>query len=323
MKKAISFILSCALCFWLTIPAMAATMNSDRGYYKLSNPSTGTWELRYNLPEYNTEKEDWDFRPMTYTVNLVPAGTVVKATYGNRLSITSYVEKDGEWVKFSSSEKLDSVTIEEDGEVYHIQSIGISSSGFSVIFDNGIWLKADGAVSPAISSASFTDVAADAYYADAVKWAVEKEVTSGTTATTFSPNDTCTKAQILTFLWRASGSPEPSIPNCFEDVNESAYYYKAAVWACENGLVMNRWFGGDAPCTRIETVTYLWTLAGQPTPANSVAFTDLPDDADSIQAVAWAVEKEITSGTSMITFAPDTTCTRGQIVTFLYRSMAQ
>ena len=180
-----------------------------------------------------------------------------------------------------------------------------------------------GSEDSATTATGFSDVAANAYYADAVKWAVDKGVTAGTTATTFSPNNTCTKAQILTFLWRASGSPEPSIPNCFEDVDESAYYYKAAVWACENGMIADRWLGGNAPCTRIETVTYLWTLAGQPAADNTLSFTDLPDDADSIQAVAWAVEKGVTAGTSATTFTPDATCTRGQIVTFLYRDMAQ
>lgn len=172
------------------------------------------------------------------------------------------------------------------------------------------------------SKPAFTDVADSAYYAAPVAWAVENGITSGTTTTTFSPNATCTTAQILTFLWRAKGSPEPtSKTNTFTDIKESDYYYKAALWAKENGLVSGSTFNGSTPCTRAATVTYLWKLAGSPSAA-SASFTDVPATAKYSQAVAWAVSKGITSGTSATTFSPDTTCTRAQIVTFLYRAYA-
>lgn len=172
------------------------------------------------------------------------------------------------------------------------------------------------------SKPAFTDVAASAYYADPVAWAVEKGITDGTTETTFSPNNTCTTAQILTFLWRAKGSPEPtSKANTFTDIKESDYYYKAALWAKENGLVSGSTFNGSTPCTPAATVTYLWKLAGSPSAA-SASFTDVPATAKYSQAVAWAVSKGITSGTSATTFSPDATCTRAQIVTFLYRAYA-
>lgn len=168
----------------------------------------------------------------------------------------------------------------------------------------------------------FTDVAEGAWYAEAVKWAVEKEITTGTTDTTFSPNSTCTTAQILTFLWRAKGSPAPTAENPFTDVAEDAWYADAAIWAYENKLVSGETFNGSAPCTRSATVTYLWTLAGKPT-AEKTAFTDVAEDAAYAEAVAWAVKENITSGTSETTFSPDSTCTRGQIVTFLFRDLAE
>lgn len=209
-----------------------------------------------------------------------------------------------------------------DDEELEMPEIGWKSSTF---------VKATGNVKAALPGAftvsaptkpAFTDVADSTYYAAPVAWAVEKGITAGTTETTFSPNNTCTTAQILTFLWRAKGQPEPTIANPFTDVAESAYYYKAALWAYENGMVSGTTFGGGTPCTRSATVTYLWKLAGSPEAAPS-AFTDVAGGAEYAPAVAWAVEKGVTGGTTATTFSPDNTCTRGQIVTFLYRDMAQ
>lgn len=171
---------------------------------------------------------------------------------------------------------------------------------------------------PAPTVGGFTDVPADAYYAQPVLWAVENGITAGTSATTFSPDETCTTAQIVTFLWRASGSPAVSGGTPFSDVSADEYYYQAALWAREAGLVSGSLFRGDAPCTRAATVTYLWKLAGQPA-AGASGFSDVPAGADYAQAVAWAVGDGITSGTSATTFSPDSICTRGQIVTFLYQ----
>lgn len=168
------------------------------------------------------------------------------------------------------------------------------------------------------SETMFADVATSAYYAQPVQWAVEKGITAGTSSTTFSPDATCTTAEILTFLWRSQGQPEPSIKNPFSDVTPGAYYYQAALWAYEKGLISGAAFRGDTPCTRSATVTYLWKLAGSP-PSSYAAFTDVPDTADCAQAVAWAVSKDITSGTSANTFSPEMVCSRSQIVTFLYR----
>ena len=169
---------------------------------------------------------------------------------------------------------------------------------------------------PELSATGFVDVTADAYYADPVEWAVAQGITSGTSDTTFSPEDTCTKAQIITFLWRAAGSPEPQNTANFSDVAADAYYAKATAWAAENGMAEGSTFEPEAPCTRLMAVEFMWKQAGSPSAAQA-SFTDVSSD-----AVNWALEQGVTSGTSDTTFAPTDTCTRGQIVTFLYRAFA-
>ena len=168
---------------------------------------------------------------------------------------------------------------------------------------------------------TFVDVPSDAYYAMAVDWALKKIITSGTSESTFSPDDTCTRAQILTFLWRAVGSPKAESSNPFTDVKSGHYYYDAAIWAYEKGMVSKGKFSATAPCTRASTVTYLWKNAGSPDVGTANTFTDVPESASYAKAVAWAVASGITSGTSESTFSPDSTCTRGQIVTFLWRTI--
>lgn len=168
--------------------------------------------------------------------------------------------------------------------------------------------------------APFTDVKASAYYAEPVKWAVDHGVTVGTSTTTFSPDATCTNAQILTFIWRAAGSPTPSLANPFTNLAGSEYYAKAAVWAYSMGMVSGTAFDANKACTRAMTMEYLWKQAGSPAVAASGKFTDVPSSAAYATAVAWAVNNGITAGTSNTTFSPDSICTRGQIMTFLYRA---
>ena len=165
----------------------------------------------------------------------------------------------------------------------------------------------------------FTDVSADSTFLDAIQWTVVRGITNGTSDTTFSPNNTCTRAQILTFIWRYSGKPEPTVSNPFRDVSTSSYYYKAAVWAYEKGMVSGSNFNGDTPCTRAAAVTSLWILAGQPQRTYNSQFTDVAGSAQYAKAVAYAVGTGITNGTSSTTFSPDRTCTRSHIVTFLKR----
>ena len=167
----------------------------------------------------------------------------------------------------------------------------------------------------------FDDVSANAYYADAVKWAVEQGITSGTSATTFSPDMSCTRAQIVTFLWRANGSPKADGANPFTDVSADAYYYDAVLWAVKEGITSGTTaatFSPDATVTRGQTVTFLYRAAGAPAVTGG-SFADVAADAYYAGAVAWAVKEGVTSGTSATTFSPDAPCTRGQIVTFLYQ----
>lgn len=166
----------------------------------------------------------------------------------------------------------------------------------------------------------FSDVPVTSYYNTPVRWALEQGITTGTSDKTFSPDQTCTTAQILTFLWRAYGCPEPTIANPFTNVSADQYFYKAALWAYENGMISGTEFDGSAPCTRARTMLFMWQAAGSPAVRGITSFTDVPADALYAQAVAWAVQNGITTGTSETTFSPDQTCTRGQIVTFLHRA---
>ena len=168
----------------------------------------------------------------------------------------------------------------------------------------------------------FTDVPSGAYYYDAVLWAVENGVTDGVTATLFAPDAPCTRAQIVTFLWRAAGSPEPVGTSAFTDVPANAYYAKAVAWAVENGITTgtsDTTFSPDAPCTRGQSVTFLYR-ARKGAASASANFTDVPAGAYYAAPVAWAVENGITNGTGKTTFSPDAPCTRAEIVTFLYRA---
>lgn len=178
-----------------------------------------------------------------------------------------------------------------------------------------------------VDTKSFDDVADDAFYKTAVDWAVENGVTSGVSDTLFAPDKTCTRAQVVTFLWRASGSPEPTkTENPFTDVKSDAYYYKAVLWALEKGITSGTsatTFAPDAVVSRAQVVTFQWRMAGSPKATGTNNFTDVPADSYYKDAVQWAAENGITSGTSSTTFAPNAGCTRGQIVTFLYRQLGK
>ena len=168
----------------------------------------------------------------------------------------------------------------------------------------------------------FADVATDAYYYDAVKWAVEKGITNGVSETLFGPDQACTRAQIVTFLWRAAGSPEPKSGSSFADVAADAYYAKAVAWAVENGITKGTsetTFHPDETCTRAQGVTFLYRALGKLAAAQA-GFTDVAADSYYADAVNWAAENGVTKGISETLFGPDGSCTRAQIVTFLYRA---
>ena len=173
----------------------------------------------------------------------------------------------------------------------------------------------------------FVDVAEGAYYYDAVLWAAENGITGGTSATTFSPAVTCTRAQTVTFLWRAAGSPEPTTTVCpFTDVSPDKYYYDAVLWAVENGITAGTsatTFEPDATVTRAQNVTFLWRWAESPAAEQANPFVDVAEGKYYHDAVIWAAEQGITAGTTATTFSPDDPCLRSQIVTFLYRYLAK
>ena len=169
----------------------------------------------------------------------------------------------------------------------------------------------------------FYDVPNNAYFYEAVKWAVKNGITTGVGNDLFAPEQPCTRAQIVTFLWRAAGSPEPKgAASGMTDVVSGSYYEKAVAWAIENGITTGTTtstFSPYATCTRAQSVTFLYRALGTaPTTVNG--FTDVAADAFYADAVAWAVESGVTNGTTDSTFSPNNSCTRAQIVTFLYRA---
>lgn len=169
----------------------------------------------------------------------------------------------------------------------------------------------------------FTDVPSDSWYAESVSWAVEQTVTTGTSATSFSPYDTCSNAEILTFLWRAYGSPDSAVENPFNDISSGSYFYKAALWSYLNEIVPEGVFQPDKPCTRGMAVQYMWAAAGSPATSTTSQFTDVHASDSYAQAVAWALNEGVTTGTSASAFSPNDICTRADIVTFLYRDIGQ
>ena len=181
----------------------------------------------------------------------------------------------------------------------------------------GSFKAAGAAVNP------FVDVLPSDYCYDAVLWAVNQGVTSGVSSTMFAPNQPCTRAQIVTFLWRAAGSPAPKSASNFTDVPADAYYAKAVAWAVENGITGGTGdgkFSPDATCTRAQAVTFLYRASGSPAVSGNAAFTDVAADAYYAAAVTWAEKNGITGGIGGGLFGSDQSCTRGQIVTFLYRA---
>lgn len=172
----------------------------------------------------------------------------------------------------------------------------------------------------------FVDVKTGDYFYNAVLWAVQEGITSGTDATHFSPNASCTRAQIVTFLWRAAGSPEPKNMSNFKDVPADSYYAKAVAWAVENGITGGTGdgkFSPNATCTRAQAMTFLYRASGSPAVIGSATFSDVAANAYYADAVKWAEKNEITGGIGGGLFGADNDCTRAQIVTFLYRAYSK
>ena len=250
----------------------------------------------------------------TVSVPSTPNGTVTvnpsTASKGETVTITT---KPSEGYELGSIEVLD-----KNGDSLKLKDLGNGKYSF-VMPDGKVSVEAEFVKTAATS---FADVPANAYFADAVKWAVDKGITNGLSDTMFGPYESCTRAQIVTFLWRAAGSPEPKTASSFTDVPANAYYAKAVAWAVENGItngMTETTFAPNATCTRGQSVTFLYRALKGSAGATS-SFVDVPTNAFYADAVGWAVSGKVTDGTSNTTFSPDDNCTRGQIVTFLYRA---
>ena len=248
------------------------------------------------------------------TVDKTENGSVTvspkNASKGETVTITT---KPSEGYELGSIEVLD-----KNGDSLKLKDLGNGKYSF-VMPDGKVSVEAEFVKTAATS---FADVPANAYFADAVKWAVDKGITNGLSDTMFGPYASCTRAQIVTFLWRAAGSPEPKTASSFTDVPVSAYYAKAVAWAVENGItngMTETTFAPNATCTRGQSVTFLYrALKG--TASGSTNFTDVKSDAFYADAISWAVANNVTNGTSNTTFSPNADCTRAEIVTFLYRA---
>ena len=273
------------------------------------------------------------------TVRVQISQTEAEACVGDELTLTAEaVFPDGTatdaiyWI--SSDPKIVSCEKNEDGtwvltaldagetEVYAVAE----DSGFSAICNvkTTYRLPCTGGIS--CPGKGFEDMPPKGNWAhDAIDWAVVSGITKGTSATTFSPGKTCTRCEVVTFLWRANGCPEPTITkNPFKDVKEKDFFYKAVLWAVEQGITKGTSATTFAPkmaCTRSQVVTFLWRADGEQEPANTKnPFKDVKQSDFFYKAVLWAVEQGITKGTSATTFSPGKTCTRGEVVTFLYRA---
>ena len=321
MKKAISFALILSLLLALSVSALAADAGYGQ-YIKLSKEPLDRVHITGTVPAIAGNPEV----PIDDTAYLMPDDATLSislpsgGTYFEGMSMLDFPAGSGDpgWDQPLVNERLYS-----DGlYTYRVYtSDGTQLEEFRYI-TKGYADKLTGlgfTITTAVEEepSGFADVPADAYYADPVAWAVEEGITTGTSANKFSPDATCTRAQIITFLWRAAGSPEPKNLSGFSDVDAEQYYAKAVAWAKENDMADGDTFAPNDPCTRLMAVEFMWKYVGSPDAA-AADFEDV-----SSGAVNWAVEQGVTNGTSATTFAPDTTCTRAQIVTFLYRGFAE
>ena len=219
---------------------------------------------------------------------------------------------------------LDTLTV-LDSKDQAIQLTGKDGKFTFAMPDSAVTVKASFKAQASPSNHPFTDVPEGSWFKDAVIWAMDKGITGGTSATTFSPDGVCTRAQAVTFLWRAAGSPAPkSSAMPFADVSAGSWYHDAVLWAVEQGITSGTsatTFGPDQQCTRAQIVTFLWRTAGSPAVNGSAAFSDVASDAYYAKAVKWAQANDITSGIGGGRFGSNDNCTRAQIVTFIYRHM--
>ena len=295
---------------YLTDPSGALASN-----YYVSSTANGVWTVSYSAP-YSGGSSSYDPTYSVSTPSKTEHGTVTvspkSASKGDRVTVT---------VKPDSGYVLETLTVtDKNGNELTLKDKGNGKYTFTMPAGK-VEVKATFMEDNSVLN-FFYDVPNDAYFYEAVKWAVDKGITNGLSDTMFGPYESCTRAQIVTFLWRAAGSPEPKTASSFTDVPANAYYAKAVAWAVENGItngMTETTFAPDATCTRGQSVTFLYrALKG--TASGSANFTDVKSDAFYADAINWAVANNVTNGTSNTTFSPNADCTRAEIVTFLYRA---
>ena len=294
---------------YLTDPSGALANN-----YYVSSTANGVWTVSYSAPSSGGGSSS-SSRRYDVSAPSVKHGDVTvspkNASKGDTVTIT---------VKPDSGYQLDDLTVtDKNGKELKLTDKGngkyIFTMPASKVEINATFVKE-------VETSPFSDVSTSAYYYEAVKWAQEKGITGGIGNGLFGPNQPCTRAQIVTFLWRAAGSPEPKAMSSFADVSMDAYYAKAVAWAVENGITTGTGdgkFSPDATCTRAQSVTFLFRAIGKLVDSKA-EFSDVLTDSYYANAVAWAVENGVTNGIGDGLFGPDNSCTRAQIVTFLFRA---
>ena len=290
------------------------TVFKDRAYLaakwtKGEGPFTVKFDLNYkNAPKAQVPKEQ-----------KIAKGQTVDLPDGKKLTAPAENLEFYAWCMKGADDKLypwkDSTAVTADMTLY---------AGW---VKKGTTVKDGEAVPDASKPAApkFSDVPPTSAFADAIAWAVEQGIANGKTADSFGPNDPCSRAHIITFLYRAAGSPEPKAAKSpYTDAVSTAYYYKAALWAAEMGMVDPGAFSPNAPCTRGQAMYFIWKAKGSASSAGSApSFKDLPKDHIYYDAVLWAVGQGVTNGKTADTFGPNDPCTRAHIVTFLYRAYAK
>ena len=294
---------------YLTDPSGALANN-----YYVSSTANGVWTVSYSAPSSGGGSSS-SSRRYDVSAPSVKHGDVTvspkNASKGDPVTIT---------VKPDSGYRLDDLTVtDKNGKELKLTDKGNGKYTFTMPASK-VEIKAT--FVKEVETSPFSDVSTSAYYYEAVKWAQEKGITGGIGNGLFGPNQPCTRAQIVTFLWRAAGSPEPKSMSSFSDVSADSYYAKAVAWAVENGITTGTGdgkFSPDATCTRAQSVTFLFRAIGKLVDSKA-EFSDVLTDSYYANAVAWAVENGVTNGIGDGLFGPDNSCTRAQIVTFLYRA---
>ena len=296
--------------FEITVTTAPTLKGEAAKNYAVATPEKGTLTV--------SQRSSSGGGSTTYPVNTpgkAENGTVTvspkNASKGSTVTIT---------VKPDSGYQLDGLTVtDKNGNELKLTDKGNGKYTFTMPASK---VEINATFTKEVETSPFGDVSTSAYYYEAVKWAQEKGITGGIGNGLFGPDQPCTRAQIVTFLWRAAGSPEPKTMSSFSDVSADSYYAKAVAWAVENGITVgtsSTTFSPDDTCTRAQSVTFLFRALGKLVDSKA-KFSDVPTDSYYANAVAWAVENGVTNGIGNNLFGPDNSCTRAQIVTFLFRA---